>query len=105
MLRLTLVDWYSHDAIQGKGDHICGLRDGRNGGVVFMNIISLAEEKFVLVIEAERSNLGSAMKQLLLSLKDMRDRLLTCTLPWLLPYAGRGYLAKKKKKKKKVTYP
>ena len=30
-------------------------------------------KKFVLVIEAKRSNMGSAMKQLLLSLKDMRD--------------------------------
>ena len=40
---------------------------------VVMDIISLMKEKFVLVIESKRSNLGGAMKQLLLSLKDMRD--------------------------------
>ena len=40
---------------------------------VVMDIISLEEQKFVLVVEAKRSNMGSAMKQLLLSLKDMRD--------------------------------
>lgn len=40
---------------------------------VVVNMLSVTEEKFVLVIEAKRDNLGSAIKQCLLSMKDMRD--------------------------------
>jgi hypothetical protein len=38
-----------------------------------MDMISVLEEKFVLVVEAKKSSIGEAMKQCLLSLKDMRD--------------------------------
>ncbi|KAF8446507.1 hypothetical protein BGX38DRAFT_1271102 [Terfezia claveryi] len=51
--------------------------DSETGGqeeFIVMDIIPLTEKKFVLVIEAKKTNLVSAMKQLLLSLKDMRDR-------------------------------
>ncbi|KAF8538993.1 hypothetical protein BDD12DRAFT_883625 [Trichophaea hybrida] len=40
---------------------------------VVVDLISVTEEKFVLVIEARRSSLRQAMKQCLLSMKDMRD--------------------------------
>jgi hypothetical protein len=40
---------------------------------IVMNMISVLEEKFVLVVEAKKSSIGEAMKQCLLSLKDMRD--------------------------------
>ena len=51
--------------------------DSETGGYeefVMMDIISVTEEKFVLVIEAKTSNLGSAMKQLLLSLRDLNGQ-------------------------------
>lgn len=41
--------------------------DSETGGTeksAIMDIISLTEERFVMVVEAKRSNLGSAMKQL-----------------------------------------
>ncbi|RPB12832.1 hypothetical protein P167DRAFT_605425 [Morchella conica CCBAS932] len=50
--------------------------DSETGGTeefVIIDIISLTEEKFVMVVEAKRSNLGSAMKQLLLAMKDTWD--------------------------------
>jgi len=40
---------------------------------VMMDVISVTEENFVFVIEGKRSSLGQAMKQCLLSMKDMRD--------------------------------
>ncbi|KAF8538493.1 hypothetical protein BDD12DRAFT_152826 [Trichophaea hybrida] len=38
-----------------------------------VDIISVMEEMFVFVIEAKRSSFGEAMKQCLLTMKDMRD--------------------------------
>lgn len=40
---------------------------------VVMDLISLTEEKFVLVVEAKKVSLGEARKQCFLSMKDMRD--------------------------------
>ena len=40
---------------------------------VVVDLISVAEEKSVLLIEAKRSSLGEALKQCLLSLKDLGD--------------------------------
>lgn len=50
--------------------------DGETGGkeeFVVMDLISVTEEKFVLVIEAKTSSLGEAMKQCLLAMKDAWD--------------------------------
>ncbi|RPB26528.1 hypothetical protein L211DRAFT_770070, partial [Terfezia boudieri ATCC MYA-4762] len=38
-----------------------------------VDLVSVAEERFVLIVEAKRSSLGQAMKQCLLAMKDMRD--------------------------------
>ncbi|RPA93678.1 hypothetical protein L873DRAFT_1815520, partial [Choiromyces venosus 120613-1] len=40
---------------------------------VVMDRVSVTEERFVLIIEGIRSSAGEAMKQCLLSMKDMRD--------------------------------
>lgn len=40
---------------------------------VVMDLISLTEEKFVLVVEAKRVSLGEAREQCFLSMKDMRN--------------------------------
>jgi hypothetical protein len=37
---------------------------------VVMNLISLSEETFVLVVEAKKASLGEARKQCFLSMKD-----------------------------------
>jgi hypothetical protein len=50
--------------------------DGETGATeefVVSDLISVKEEKFILVVEANRSSLGQAMKQCLLSMKDMSD--------------------------------
>lgn len=50
--------------------------DSETGGTeefVVVDLISVMEEKFVLIIEAKRSSLAQALKQCLLSMKDMRD--------------------------------
>lgn len=50
--------------------------DSETGGkqeFVFIDLISVMERNFVLAIEAKRSSLREAMKQCLLSMKDMRD--------------------------------
>src|SRR5258706_9700989 len=40
---------------------------------IVMDLISVMERNFVLIIEAKRSSLADAMKQCLLSMKDMGD--------------------------------
>lgn len=40
---------------------------------VLIDLISVTKDKFVLVIEAKRTSVGEAMKQLLLAMKDARD--------------------------------
>ena len=48
--------------------------DGETGGTeefVMVDLVSVTEEKFVLIVEAKRSSLGQAMKQCLLAMKDM----------------------------------
>ncbi|KAA8898902.1 hypothetical protein FN846DRAFT_194803 [Sphaerosporella brunnea] len=50
--------------------------NGETGGYeefLVVDMISVMEEKVVLVIEAKSSSLGEAMKQCLLAMKDMRD--------------------------------
>ncbi|KAF8434035.1 hypothetical protein BGX38DRAFT_179554 [Terfezia claveryi] len=50
--------------------------DSETGGkeeFVVIDLISIMERNFVLIIEAKRSSLAEAIKQCLLSLKDMRD--------------------------------
>ncbi|KAA8909937.1 hypothetical protein FN846DRAFT_940635 [Sphaerosporella brunnea] len=50
--------------------------DSETGGTeafVLMDLISVAKDKFVFVVEAKRSSVGEAMKQLLLAMKDARD--------------------------------
>jgi len=50
--------------------------NNETGGVeefVVVDQIAVSEEKFVLVIEAKRTSIGQAIKQLLLSLKDLWD--------------------------------
>ncbi|KAF8471319.1 hypothetical protein BDZ91DRAFT_846885 [Kalaharituber pfeilii] len=50
--------------------------DGEAGGTeefVVMDIISVRAKKFVLMVEAKRSSMGNAMKQVLLAMKDSRD--------------------------------
>ena len=49
---------------------------GETGGYeesIVVDAISVNEDKYVLVVESKRSNLGVAMKQCLLALKDMKD--------------------------------
>lgn len=51
--------------------------DGETGGkeeFVVVDLIDEAEERFVLMVEGNRSSLGQAMKRCLLAMKDMRDR-------------------------------
>lgn len=40
---------------------------------VIMDLISVKESNYVLIIEAKKASLGDAMKQCLLSMKDARD--------------------------------
>ena len=40
---------------------------------VVVDLISVTEERYVLVVEGKRSSVGKAMKQCLLAMKDMRD--------------------------------
>jgi len=50
--------------------------DGETGGeeeFVVMDLISVEEEKYVLIVEAKRSSLGKAIRQCALAMKDMRD--------------------------------
>lgn len=50
--------------------------DSETGGTeefVVMDLISVEEEMYVLIIEAKRNSLGQAMKQCLLAMKDTRD--------------------------------
>ena len=50
--------------------------DGEAGGYeefLVVDAISVNEDKYVLVVESKRSSLGVAIKQCLLSLKDMQD--------------------------------
>ncbi|KAI5807940.1 hypothetical protein DFH27DRAFT_607628 [Peziza echinospora] len=50
--------------------------DSETGGMkefVIIDRISVAEEKFVMIIEGKRGSIGEAMKQILLSLKDAGD--------------------------------
>jgi hypothetical protein len=50
--------------------------DSETGGTeefVLMDLISMANDKFVFIVEAKRSSVGEAMKQLLLAMKDARD--------------------------------
>ncbi|KAI5803265.1 hypothetical protein DFH27DRAFT_44381 [Peziza echinospora] len=50
--------------------------DGETGGTeefVIVDLISVEEESFILIVEAKRSSLGLAMKQCLLAMKDIRD--------------------------------
>ena len=49
------------------------LEAGGVGVLVVIDVKSVIEAKYVLVIEAKRFNLPIAMKQFLLSLKDMKD--------------------------------
>ncbi|KAF8533426.1 hypothetical protein BDD12DRAFT_487215 [Trichophaea hybrida] len=50
--------------------------DGQTGSTeefVVVDLISVKEEKFILIVEAKRSSLEQAMKQCLLAMKDMRN--------------------------------
>lgn len=50
--------------------------DGETGGTeefAVLDLISVKQERFILIVEAKRSSLGQAMKQCLLAMKDMRD--------------------------------
>lgn len=50
--------------------------DGETGGLeefVMVDLVSVEDEKFVLIIEAKKNSLGQAMKQCLLAMKDMSD--------------------------------
>lgn len=41
--------------------------------LVMVDLVSVEDEKFVLIIEAKKNSLGQAMKQCLLTMKDMSD--------------------------------
>ncbi|KAI5839539.1 hypothetical protein DFP73DRAFT_587459 [Morchella snyderi] len=50
--------------------------DSETGGYeefVMMDLISVTEKRYILVIEGKKRSLGEAMKQCLLAMKDMRD--------------------------------
>ncbi|RPB27889.1 hypothetical protein L211DRAFT_833888 [Terfezia boudieri ATCC MYA-4762] len=77
-----IVSYFKRKHIQ-KGQNIRLRRekeivsvDGETGGkekFVMIDRVSVTERYFVLVIEAKRSSLGEAMKQCLLSMRDMQD--------------------------------
>ncbi|KAF8472744.1 hypothetical protein BDZ91DRAFT_715716 [Kalaharituber pfeilii] len=46
---------------------------GRKEEFVVIDVVSVTERNFVLVIEGKKSSLREAMKQCLLSMKDIRD--------------------------------
>ncbi|KAI5799188.1 hypothetical protein DFH27DRAFT_559923 [Peziza echinospora] len=49
---------------------------GETGGreeFVVVDLVTVGEEQFILMVEGKRSSLGQAMKQCLLAMKDMRD--------------------------------
>jgi hypothetical protein len=46
-----------------------------DGEFVVVDLVAVAEEKFVLMIEGKRSSLGQAQRQCLLSMKDMGDKM------------------------------
>lgn len=63
-------------SIQLRSEKVIALTDGETGGkeeFVVMDLISVTEERFVLVIEAKTSSLGEAMKQCLLAMRDAWD--------------------------------
>ncbi|KAF8476235.1 hypothetical protein BDZ91DRAFT_211689 [Kalaharituber pfeilii] len=50
--------------------------DSETGGeeeFVVVDLVSVTDQKFVLMVEAKRSSLGKAMKQCLLTMRDMRE--------------------------------
>ncbi|KAL0638819.1 hypothetical protein Q9L58_002048 [Maublancomyces gigas] len=50
--------------------------DSTTGGMeefVMMDLISVKERNYVLIIEAKKASLGDAMKQCLFVMKDMRE--------------------------------
>jgi len=64
------------ESIQLQSEKGIASTDGETGGVeefVVMDLVSVDDEKFILIVEAKRSSLGQAMKQCLLAMKDMRD--------------------------------
>lgn len=63
-------------SIQLRSEKVIISTDGEtegSGEFVVMDLVSVTEEKFVLIIEAKRSSLGEAMKQCLLAMKDAWD--------------------------------
>jgi hypothetical protein len=52
----------------------------------------MMEEKFVLVFEAKRSSLGQAMRQCLLTMKDMGDNTVSLHFVEEVVSGGRGRL-------------
>ncbi|KAI5844493.1 hypothetical protein DFP73DRAFT_549515 [Morchella snyderi] len=64
------------DSIQLLREKEIVSKDSETGGYeefVMMDLISVKERNYVLIIEAKKSSLGDAMKQCLLSMKDARD--------------------------------
>ncbi|KAF8475916.1 hypothetical protein BDZ91DRAFT_710578, partial [Kalaharituber pfeilii] len=65
-----------HDTMRLWSEKELIARDGETGGMqdfVVVDVISVTEETYVLVVEAKRSFVGKAMRQCLLAMKDMRD--------------------------------
>jgi hypothetical protein len=65
-----------HAAVPEGGERKLCLWTSETGDTeafVLMDLISVAKDKFVFVVEAKRSSVGEAMKQLLLAMKDARD--------------------------------
>ncbi|KAF8532805.1 hypothetical protein BDD12DRAFT_809643 [Trichophaea hybrida] len=64
------------NSIQLRSEKEIVSTDGEIGSTeefVVVDLISVEDEKFILIVEAKRSSLGQAMKQCLLAMKDMRD--------------------------------
>ena len=72
----SFIHMTGHKSIQLRREKEIVSTDGETGGTeefVMVDLVSVTEEKFVLVVEAERTSLGQAMKQCLLAMKDMGD--------------------------------
>ena len=72
----NFINKTGRDCVQLRTEKEIVSMDGETGGegeFVIVDLISVTDEKFILVIEGKRSSVGGVMRQCLLAMKDMRD--------------------------------
>lgn len=77
---IPLISYFKHkekkESIVLRREKEIIATDNKTGGneeFVIVDVISVTKERFILIIESKRSNIGDAMKQCLLSVKDAYD--------------------------------